>query len=166
MILFKEFIIKRSAIIILVLLSGCSNQKRMKLELPVNLNVINLDNAIMMEDVLSKKTKVVAFFRGNYSFSTVLPIYKSFIGKYDNIGFVFYINYKDDANAIEYLQRNEIFYPVFDDPKDSFLRANPSAINQQNTFMGFIINSENEILEATNPSLKGFGEKLSKLNRK
>lgn len=152
-------------IITIVLIQGCRNQNKGKLQLPVDLKVVNLNRSIKMEDVLSKKIKVVAFFKLDFALKRVLPSYRIFIEKYDNIGFVFYINYKDKKGLKEHLKKIGISYPVFYDPIDTFLKSNTSAVEQRMKFMGFIINSHNEILEVTNPSIPGFRKKLSQYNQ-
>ena len=150
----------------LSLIFGCNSNKKEVLNLPEGLSIVSAVSDRKMADELAKGTKVVAFFYSERTRKVDLPRYNRFIEKYPEVGFVFYVNHKDDISLEKYMKEKKILVPVHFDPNQKFIRANKSRFRNKLTFMGFIVNSKNEILSMTNPSLPDFEQILKNEIRK
>ena len=152
-------------LVVFCFLLSCNSNIRQSLTLPENLAAFNENQQGEMKDMMSKKYKVVAFFRSEYTIRHDIEIYSQYVDAYPEIGFIFYVTPVKNIDPEKFFLEKKFAFPAFLDVSDDFISSNPYILPDI-TFMSFIINQNNEIISELNPSIPNYDEILKKLSGK
>ena len=153
-------------LIVVFCLQGCNKkQSEKKLQLPSDMEKLTWSDSINFEsDPLKKKVRSVAYLKPN-AISQALRPYIYYIKNYSEVGFIFIFSSNDDNKTCigpderkvikKELKKIKFPTPVFIDADNKYHR--------EYGFIAFLVNHNDIIEEAANPSMPQYEEMLKEI---